>query len=280
MILSKKINAFIKITRPINIIITLFVVVVAILITQENDIEFYKIVLASLAAALVAASGNIINDIYDIETDRVSHPERILVKGLMSKKEAVNFYNFLNILSIIIAYRLSNILLLIVLISITVLFFYSSYLKKLPVVGNVVVALLTGLTFIYGGFVSDNPIAAIVPAVFAFQINLVREIVKDIQDIQGDSKLGYKTFPIKYGLQKSKVLILFVTVSLILYTIYPFITKHYKIEYFLIVMMIVNPILIFCLKYLFSKNFNKFSTISNLLKIDMIFGLLAIYFGK
>lgn len=279
MNLSKKINAFIKIIRPINIVITFFVVTVAILITQESEIEFYKIILASLAAALVAASGNIINDIYDIETDKISHPERILVKGLISKKAAIYFYIFLNILSIIIASRLSDVLLLIVLISIIILFFYSSYLKKLPLVGNFSVAFLTGLTFIYGGFVSNNSVSAIVPAVFAFLINLVREIVKDMQDIEGDSILGYKTFPIHYGFQKSKILILFITILLVLYTFFPFATKLYNIEYFLIVMMIVNPILIYSLKLLYDENLSKLSSISNLLKIDMIFGLLAIYFG-
>jgi len=280
MNLSKKIIAFIKITRPVNVVITFLVVVVAILISQENDIEFYKIIFSSITAALVAAAGNIINDIYDIETDKVSHPERVLILESLSKKEAIYFYNFLNILAIIIASRLSDILLLIVFISIIILYIYSYYLKKLPLVGNVIVAILTGLTFIYGGFVSDNPKAAIVPAVFAFLINLVREIVKDIQDIEGDSKNGYKTFPIKYGVQKSKILILFIIVSLILYTLFPFITKLYKIEYFLIVMLIVNPVLILSIKLLYDKEKNRFKIISNLLKVDMIFGLLAIYLGR
>ncbi len=280
MNLSIKINAFIKITRPVNVVITFFVVVVAILISQENDIEFYKIIFSSIAAALVAAAGNIINDIYDIETDKVSHPERVLVLESLSKKEAIYFYNFLNILAIIIASRLSDILLLIVFGSIIILYFYSYSLKKFPLLGNVTVASLTGLTFIYGGFVTGNPIAAIAPAVFAFLINLVREIVKDIQDIEGDSIIGYKTFPIKYGIQKSKFLILVITVSLILYTVYPFITKLYKIEYFLIVMLIVNPVLILSIKLLYDKEKNRFKIISNLLKVDMIFGLLAIYLGR
>ena len=280
MNLSKKIIAFINITRPINVVITFIVVVVSILISQKNDIEFYKIIFSSIVAALVAAAGNIINDIYDVETDKVSHPERVLVLESLSKKEAIYFYNFLNILAIIIASRLSDILPLIVFISIIILYIYSYYLKKVPLLGNVTVASLTGLTFIYGGFVTGNPIAAIAPAVFAFLINLVREIVKDIQDIEGDSIIGYKTFPIKYGIQKSKFLILVITVSLILYTVYPFITKLYKIEYFLIVMLIVNPVLILSLKILFDKKINKLSFISNLLKIDMLFGLLAIYLGK
>ena len=132
----------------------------------------------------------------------------------------------------------------IVITSIILLFIYSATLKKLPLIGNITVAFLTGLAFIYGGFASGNPVAAIVPAVFAFLINLIREIVKDIQDIEGDTKAGVITFPIKFGFKKSKILILIITISLILYTLYPFITELYKIEYFIVVMVFVNPLLI------------------------------------
>jgi len=281
MNLSKKIHTYINITRPLNVLLTLFVVVVAILISQTNQIDISKIIFASLAAALVTAGGNIVNDIYDIETDRISHPDRALVQGLISKKEAFILYNIFNTLAIIVSSRLTDLLLIIVLISIIVLFTYSYRLKKIQLVGNIVIALLTGLAFIYGGFVSGNPVAAIVPAVFAFLINLNREIVKDIQDIEGDTKAGIITFPIKFGFKKSKILILIFTISLILYTLYPFITELYKIEYFIVVMVFVNPLLVLSLKFLFdSKKENNLSVVSYMLKLNMVLGLIAIYLGK
>jgi 4-hydroxybenzoate polyprenyltransferase len=281
MNLSKKILAYISITRPLNVLITFLVVVVAILISQTNQIDTAKIIFASLAAALVTAGGNIVNDIYDIETDRISHPDRALVQGLISKKEAVILYGIFNTLAIIISSKLSDLLLIIVLISIIILFTYSYHLKKLPLIGNLIVAFLTGLAFIYGGFAADNPDAAIVPAAFAFFVNLIREVVKDMQDIEGDSKVGIITFPIKYGLQKSKILILIITFSLILYTLYPFMTELYKIEYFMVIMVFVNPLLILCLKFLFdAKNENNLSVVSNMLKLNMVLGLIAIYLGK
>ena len=89
MNLTKKIFAYIKITRPINVIITFLVVVVAILISEKEQTELITIVLASLAAALTAAAGNIINDIFDIETDRVSHPDRVLVVGFAIQKRGL-----------------------------------------------------------------------------------------------------------------------------------------------------------------------------------------------
>lgn len=281
MNLTSKIFSYIKITRPINVIITFFVVVVAILISQTEQTSFYIIILASIAASLVTAAGNIVNDIYDVESDKISHPNRVLVLGMLSKKEAVYLINLLNIVAIIIASRLSEILFLLVILSSVVLFLYSFYLKKLPLVGNIIIAFLTGLTFIYGGFAANNPMAAIVPAVFAFLINLIREIVKDIQDVEGDLKLNYRTLPIKYGVDKSKQIISLVTFVLVGFTFYPFFTQNYKIEYFLIVMVFVNPLLILCLKFLFDeKRENRLPVVSNVLKLNMVLGLIAIYLGK
>ncbi len=281
MNLTTKISSYIKITRPVNVIITFFVVVVAILISQKEQTDLYSILFASIAASLVAASGNIVNDIYDIESDKISHPNRVLVLGMLSPKEAVYLINFLNIIAIIIASRVSEILFFLVILSSVILFLYSFYLKKLPLVGNIVIASLTGLTFVYGGFAAGNPMAAIVPALFAFLINLIREIVKDMQDIEGDTKAGVITFPIRFGFQKSKSLIAFITIALLLYTLYPFITELYKIEYFIVVMIFVNPLLILSLKILFdSKKENNLSVVSNMLKLNMVLGLVAIYLGK
>jgi 4-hydroxybenzoate polyprenyltransferase len=272
----KKIFAYIKIARPINIIITFLVVVVAILISQKEQTELTKIILVSLAAALTAAAGNIINDIYDVESDKISHPDRVLVLGDLTKNEAWYEYLFFNFSSLLIAAYLSPILLIIIIITIGLLFIYSSRLERLPLIGNFVIALITASAFIYGGIAVDNVQAAVIPAIFAFLINLIREIVKDIQDIEGDSKLNFKTFPIRFGINISKQLILSITITLILFTIYPFITNYYKIEYFILVMIIVNPILIYSLKLLYDKSDKSISTVSRLLKFDMIMGLLAI----
>ena len=281
MNLTTKILSYIKITRPINVLITFFVVVVAILISQKAQTDLFTILLASIAASLVTAAGNIVNDIYDIESDKISHPNRVLVLGKISEKEAWIEYIFLNSFSIIISVTLSAKLFIIVIATIILLSIYSSTLKKLPLFGNVTIALLTGLAFIYGGFASGNPVSAIVPAEFAFLINLIREIVKDIQDIEGDTKAGVITFPIKFGFQRSKILILIITFSLILYTLYPFITELYKIEYFIVVMVFVNPLLILSLKFLFdSKKENNLTVVSNMLKLNMVLGLIAIYLGK
>ncbi len=123
-------------------------------------------------------------------------------------------------ISILISVFLNEVALAIVLFSILILFVYSKFLKQIPLIGNITVAFLTGLVFIFGGVVVENPIAAIVPAVFAFLINLIREIVKDMEDVEGDNKVGVITFPIKFGIQKSKIIILIsaLTLYFLLYT--------------------------------------------------------------
>ncbi len=277
---SNKILAYIKITRPLNVVITFFVVVVAILISQKNQTEITLIIWASVAAALTAAAGNIINDIYDIETDKISHPARVLVLGVLSKKEAWSEYVILNSVSVFIAAYLSTILFIIVLTTIVILFVYALYLKKILLAGNIIVALLTGLAFIYGGFAVSNPVAAIIPAIFAFLINFMREIIKDVQDVKGDTKQNIQTFPVRFGLDAARKLIVFLTILLIAFTFYPFITRLYKIEYFILVMLVVNPILILSLKYLWANKENKFYTVSKLLKFNMVIGLISIYAGK
>jgi geranylgeranylglycerol-phosphate geranylgeranyltransferase len=278
--LTEKLTAIIKLIRPINFLITFISVIVAAVICFPDKLLSMNLFIAALAASLVMASGNIINDIFDIEIDRINRPSRPLPSGLIKINFALFFYFILVLISLALSLLINQSAFTIVLNSHLILFLYSKYLKKVPLIGNITVAFLTGLVFIFGGVAVGNPSAAIIPASFAFLINLIREIVKDMEDIEGDQKADVITFPIKFGFQKSKIIILIITISLILYTIYPFITQIYKIEYFVIIMITVNQILVYSLKLLFAnhspKNLNK---ISNLLKLNMVFGLIAIYFG-
>jgi len=264
----------------VNFVITFVSVIVATLICQPHKTPGLNIFLAAFAASLVLASGNVINDINDAEIDKINKPFRPLPSGNLTIQQAYGLYVSSVFLSILISVFLNEIALAIVLFSILSLFVYSKFLKQIPLIGNITVAFLTGLVFIFGGVVVENPTAAIVPAVFAFLINLIREIVKDMEDVEGDSKADLVTFPIKFGSKKSTILILLITIPLILFTLYPFLSKLYRIEYFVTVMVIVNPILVYCMKILFEDSSHEsLKKISNLLKSSMVCGLIAIYLG-
>lgn len=278
--MNKKLIAFIKITRPVNCFITFVSVIVAGVICLPDKLPELNVLLAAISAVLIVGAGNIINDFFDIEIDKINRPLRPLPSGKITFAGAYILISVLILLSLIISFLVSYAALIIVIISHVILFLYSKYFKSIPLLGNITIAFLTGLVFIFGGVVMRNPSAAIIPAVFAFLINFIREIVKDIQDIEGDEKSNIVTFPIKYGFKKSKLLTLVITLILILCTLFPFVAQIYRIEYFVIVMVIVNPILVYCMKILFEdhslKNLN---TISNLLKLNMVFGLVAIFLG-
>lgn len=278
--MTEKLTAILKIIRPLNFLITFVSVIVVAIICSPDKLPGLNVFLAALTASLVLASGNSINDIHDIEIDKINKPLRPLPSGKLSIKEAYRLYILLVIVPIVLSFLVSEMALIIVLISVLLLFLYSKYLKRILLVGNITVAFLTGLVFIFGGVVVENPAAAIVPAVFAFLINLIREIVKDMEDVEGDTIAGVITFPAKFGFQKSKYIILFISLTLILYTLYPFITQLYKIEYFVVVMVFVNPILVYCLKILFEgHSLKNLKQISNLLKLGMVLGLIAVYLG-
>ncbi|MCG6912308.1 geranylgeranylglycerol-phosphate geranylgeranyltransferase [bacterium BMS3Abin03] len=275
-----KIYYYILITRPLNIIITLLVVIVGALISKGETYETTNIILAGISAILTAAAGNIINDIIDKNADKINHPVRIIPSGKLSVKQAGIEYFFLVIAACVISSFINQLSFLIVFLTSVLLFLYSNILKRIPLLGNITIAYLTGMAFIYGGVSVGHPRAALIPALFAFMINLIRELVKDIQDIDGDKNVGIKTFPIKFGIDSTKYLITFFVILLILTTFIPYAFDIYKIEFFILVMIVVNPILIFFLKLLYKNDFTaNLNKLSNMLKLDMVFGLLAIFLG-
>jgi len=276
----KKLLAIIKMSRPVNSAITFVVVFVAAIICKTSQTIDITVIYASLSAMIVAAAGNIINDYFDFEIDKINRPERALPSGKLNKNTAVIAYFIFTVLAIYLSTLINYYAVIIVLSTTLLLFIYSMYFKGVPLIGNIIVALCTGLAFIYGGIAVGNWKLGIIPSVFAFLINLIREILKDVEDLNGDLKNNIVTFPGKYGIGKTKIVITITTLALVLVTFYPFVFKIYSIGYFLIVLFTVDIILIIFLKELNKKTFKeKISSMSNYLKIAMIFGLLAIYFG-
>lgn len=276
-----KISGLILLTRVVNVFITFVSVIVAVVICSDITAINMNIILAAACAAFVTAAGNVINDVYDQDSDRINKPYRPIPSGKVSHKEALNLYFSLILISVIFTYFLNFIIFLIIILSHLLLMLYSVRLKKIPLFGNLVVSFLTGFVFIYGGLIAGNVIAALIPAGFALLINLSREGIKTIMDIPGDKSAGIITFPQKYGLNLSNKLISAFLMLLLILTFIPFLTGFYSIEYFIIVMVTVNPLLIYVIKSLIEVkekvNLNKLSFI---LKLNMIFGLTAIYFGK
>jgi len=274
-------KGFIKIIRPINCLITFAAIIIGGLISSYDNKISALMILAAVVGFLTTAAGNTINDIYDIDIDRINRPERPLPSFMITLKQAWSFYILLVITSLGLSLFFNQFAFLIVLLSSLLLMLYSLSVKRVPVFGNVVISFLTAYAFIFAGMVVGNVHGALIPAGFAFLINMIREAIKDIEDIEGDKLAGVRTLPISYGIKVSKHFVLAVSSVLFLFTFIPFLFHIYTIEFFLIVMIIVNPILFYAVKLLYEdaskKNLGK---ISSLLKLSMVIGLLAIYLGK
>jgi geranylgeranylglycerol-phosphate geranylgeranyltransferase len=277
----KRILYIIKISRPLNVLMIFLTVIVAGFICSKNNQIPGPVFLAALSASFIAAAGYIINDYFDIKIDRINRPDRPLASGSLSKRSAAAYYAFFSAAGLLLAITINYTAFIISVSTVLLLFIYSYKIKSITLLGNFTIAVLTGLTFIYGGVSAGNAAYSVIPALFALLINFIREIVKDMEDVNGDIKSGIETFPARFGFSSAKNFIFIITAILILFTCYPYIFRLYRIEYFIIVMSIVNPVLVYVLVSIYKNdsvaNLNKLSFI---LKLDMIFGLSAIYLGK
>ena len=203
---SKKLIAYFQLTRPVNVLITFVSIPVACWIAGGTAYSWFFTLLAGFTGALVAAGANAINDAFDIDIDRVNRPDRPLPRGALTQYDARRMWLVLSIVALGINLLLNSAALLIVFLSIALLYLYSARLKKTVLIGNLVIGLMTGMAFIYGGVVVGRWERAAVPAIFAFLVNLARELLKDVEDMEGDRREHAVTLPVKYGVVLSFVL--------------------------------------------------------------------------
>ena len=160
------------------------------------------------------------------------------------------------------------------------LVFYNAKLKNYPIIGNVVVAFILGLSFIYAGSVFNNIEPLIVPSFLAFGLTLIREIVKDIADIKGDQAIGSKTLPIVWGKIKSIKLCAFFSLILGVSAFMLFIIGYYNFYYGLFLIMTVEiPLGVVVISLLNKPTIETAKRGSKLLKICTLGGLFSIYIG-
>jgi geranylgeranylglycerol-phosphate geranylgeranyltransferase len=271
---------YITLMRPVNFLITAASIYVSCLLAGGTEAQFIAMLFASLGGACIGAGGMVINDFFDIEIDRINKPERPLPSGTISKFDALMFYGGISGIGLIMSAYSTRTAFIIAFVAVPVIFLYSQRFKSTPLLGNLLVGTLTGTAFIFGGAAVDNITKAIMPAVFAFLINVGREIVKDMEDVEGDAKNNAVTYPVKYGMKKAGVLATGFLSAVILSTIFPYVTGMYGSTYFIMVNVGVNAVILYVLYSLWNdqstRNLNRLSLI---LKWDMLIGLIAIYVG-
>ncbi len=272
-------GAFLKITRPINILITMIASFAAYFIAiKSNGALFSKreLILLIIITGFSAAAGNIINDIYDLEVDRINKPSRVLPGGKMSIRAAIAEYFLLVFIALMASLSLGNKIFYIVIVINLLLFFYAFIFKQLPLIKNFLVAAISGYLFYFCSITVVDRMAVLNLAISAFLFHFAREIIKDIADLEGDQKNNANTFAIYFGLKKAKLVAIFLLILLNLFLIYLIFFKNYGILFNATILIFVIPLLVFIIVKAFTKdNYKYFENLSKLLKADMIFGILA-----
>jgi 4-hydroxybenzoate polyprenyltransferase len=288
-------------------------------ISTDTNMEKINFALLVFSTLLIAAAGNIINDYFDIKADKINKPEKLIVSTSISKRNAIKYHWYLSGIAIIIAiflslYYHSLSYIFIHVLAINLLWLYSAYFKKKMLLGNLLIASLTALVIVLSGIhlyhvcdfllhpnldgkISIHPSIedavfhwknvflntgnfVILLSVFAFILNLGREIVKDIEDVTGDKEIHAHTLPITLGIKKTKgitVVILTLIPLLYLLLIYRFgdgfnsMTILATFPVFLATMLtFLSTLILLFTSYL--------RVVNNLLKLAMLLGVLTPFY--
>jgi len=198
-----ELRAFIEITRPHNCVLAGVVAILGSIVAAGHLPSTIKTLLVFLVVTVGCSGGNTVNDYFDYEIDRINRPERPLPRGAMSRKTAFWYAIFLFAVGIALAWFINVYAFLLAVAAYITMFLYAWRLKPLPFIGNIAVASLTGATPLYGAIAVGRIGLAGTLALCAFLVNVAREVVKDIEDIEGDIEEGAKTLPILLGKKKA-----------------------------------------------------------------------------
>ncbi|HLF51849.1 geranylgeranylglycerol-phosphate geranylgeranyltransferase [Flavobacterium sp.] len=259
----------------------------------------WQYVLFVISTVCIAAAGYIINNIFDQDTDGENKPNNVIIGKQISESNAYNYYVALNIIGVGIGFYLSNVIqrpsfaAVFILIAAT-LYFYATSMKQSLLIGNIIIALLLSTSVLLIGvfnllpatYEENRPVMAILfrilidYAIFAFIINFIREIVKDLEDVNGDYNQGMSTLPIILGVARTSKIVFalsFIPIIAILYYINAYLFANGLLMstiYGLI--FILSPLLYFTVKIWSAEKPKDFNHLSVVLKWIMFFGILSI----
>jgi 4-hydroxybenzoate polyprenyltransferase len=261
-----------------------------------TDWQYGLLVLATVS---IAAGGYIINAILDVKTDTDNRPNTIIIGDSISEAKGYNLYIGFTVIGVVSGFYLSNTInkpsfaSLFIIIAAT-LYFYSLSLKQSLLIGNLIVALLLSFSLLIVGVFDLYPVTSeenrpimgllfgilLDYAIFAFLLNFIREIVKDLEDVKGDSNQGMRTLPIIFGVKKTTKLVLALSLIPIICIVYYL--NYYLFQSGLIIstiygfVFILAPLIYFTLTIGSARQTKDFHHLSAVLKWVLFFGILSI----
>lgn len=266
--------------------------------------QLFLLVLGS--SVLIAAGGYIINDYFDVPIDQVNKPGKIIVGRLINRRWALVFHLLFTsggiVMGIIAAIRYgTHWIAWVNVLCAVLLWFYSTSLKKQLLVGNVLISLLTAwvIGVVYFSMLDSNQFHAIKPeklligkltrimilyCCFAFVISLVREIVKDMEDLEGDVQYGCKTMPAVWGLHVSKLFsatwAFILLAGIFLLQFYVIVNFSWWLSALYALLFVIVPLGVFLMKLMKAVSQVDFHQLSTIAKLIMLSGILSLLFFR
>ena len=278
----KTLLAYLELTRPLNGVIAFISAWLGGMFASQGRVENIidiRLLLVSISALALLSAGNAINDYCDYNIDRINRPKRPLPSGRIRRRAALIFAIALVAIGIWLGALINRNATGIAILVGVALVSYAFWLKRTPFVGNLVVSGLTGLTFIAGGVAIDSVKGTLIPATFAFLFTTAREIVKDLEDTEGDLKHNLKTLAILNPQLAVKTAIGFMAL-VILFSPIPYLFGWYSWHYLIVVGLGVDLVLVgLAIRLWRDASKENCAAIQRWMKWDIFVGLGAIYIG-
>lgn len=265
----------------------------------------FDFALLVFSTVIIAASGYMINDYFDVKIDEVNKPHRVLVDRVLPKRKIMILHVLFNLIGVTIgfclAWKVGNWKIGFVhVLAASLLWFYSIFLKRQFLIGNLVVGFLTALvvltvlfydrTFFSGLdqlFAGGSSVVTYftIYALFAFLINFIRELIKDMEDIEGDRLGKCKTMPIVWGIKNTKrftALVILLTISLLGFVQMDGLGQTYfaAVKLIYLFLLVQLPLLYVLYKLFKADKPADFRRLSNVIKLTMLTGILFLFFIK
>lgn len=271
---------FIALLRPFNAAIAFMGILAAGFMAAGAYRVELPLLLAAIAGTFIGMAGNIHNDVRDIAIDRINKPRRVLAAGRIDARSATLLAAVFAAVGAGLSLFISPTATAIALVSIALLYVYNIALKHIALAGNVVVGAVTGAAFLYGAEAMGNMAAGVVPGMFAFLVNVGREIIKDVEDMKGDASAGARTLPILLGARLATAVAAVLLLAVVILSFLPDIRARYN-NYFNDLIIFVLLLIVTALSSAFGfgvkSNPHKAATI---LKWAMLAGIVVLTLGS
>ncbi|UCH62237.1 MAG: UbiA family prenyltransferase [Fidelibacterota bacterium] len=273
--------AAIKMLRPVNLVLgALAVLITAALMPAWPSWSAIGWAIATVLSFNAAA--NALNDYFDYPIDKVNRPDRPLASGDLPRHVGWLLAVILFVAGALAAFQLpTHARIVAIYIALPLMVLYTPLFKGLPLVGNSVVAAILGLAFLFAGAAFGHLNLMWAPFGLAAGFTLLREVVKDVEDVVGDAAAGLGTFAVRWGVSAGIKLALILTLFLMFGCLLPYILVIYGATYLIAVIIGVELPLLYTFVYL-DKHPNPAGAgrVAKVLKLDIFAGLLAIYLSK